>query len=263
MFVDTHVHLNHDDLHNDLAGVVARAEEAGVRRFVVVGWDLASSEFAVNIAETDARFFATVGVHPHNAAKWNDGLADALRVLLAHPKVVAVGEIGLDYYRNLSPVEAQKAAFAAQIEIARAARLPIVIHCREAYADTLEILEREATSAYPANRVPVLLHCFQGTPREAARATAHGWFLGVGGSITYKNSDDGRAVVRSAPRDLLLLETDAPYLSPVPFRGQFPNEPARVALVAEKIAELREETVEEVGKYTTRNAARLFPKLDK
>ncbi len=253
--IDTHVHLNNDGLLRDLDGVISRAQTDGVNTFVVVGYDVASSERAVALAESDSRIWAVVGVHPHDAKEWSEAAADRLREWAKNPRVVAIGEIGLDFYRDLSPRDVQYAAFRAQITLARETGLPIVIHCRDAYPECLDLLEAEAQN------VPLVLHCFAGTRAEAERAWKNGWYLGVGGTVTYKKNDDLREVVRAMPTDLLLLETDAPYLSPEPLRGKFPNEPARVALVARYVAELRGEPLEDLAAQTGENARRLFTRL--
>ncbi len=261
MLIDTHVHLNHEDLAADLPAVLERAGAAGVGELIVIGYDLASSARAVALAEgppvgAGARLWAAVGVHPHDAAHWDAGAAAArLRAWAAHPRVVAVGEIGLDFYRDLSPRDAQHAAFAAQLDLAAEAGLPVVIHCRDAYDETLDVLEAQA------GVLPVILHCFQGTRGHAERAWARGWFLGIGGAVTFKNQEALREIVRAAPEGSLLLETDAPYLSPAPLRGRYPNEPARVALVAENIAELRGEPFADIAAITTDNARRAFARL--
>lgn len=255
--IDTHVHLNGKDLGNPdtLPGVMERATVAGVHTFVVVGYDLASSERAVTLAGNDARVFATVGIHPHDAAHYSPATEERLRELAAHPRTVAIGEIGLDFYRDLSPRGAQETAFRAQLALARDTGLPVVIHCREAYPETLALLEAEADG------IGIVLHCFAGTARDADIAIKHGWYLGVGGTATYKKNTDLQSIIKAAPQDCLLLETDAPYLSPEPLRGKFPNEPARVALVAQKVADLRGETRANVIAYTTANARRAFPRL--
>jgi TatD DNase family protein len=253
--VDTHVHLNSRDLADDLPSLLTRAEEADVRRFVVVGYDLPSSERAVRLAGADARIFATVGVHPHDAKHWGEDADASLRRWAQDPRVVAIGEIGLDFYRDLSPHPAQYDAFRGQLRLAREVGLPVVIHCRDAYDETLDLLEAEA------GETPVELHCFAGTAAHAERALARGWYLGVGGTVTYKKNDELREIVRAARRDLLLLETDAPYLSPEPLRGKFPNEPARIALVAERVAAVRGESVGAVIRYTTENAERFFARM--
>ncbi len=255
MLVDTHVHLNHVDL-SDWATILARAEEAGVGAFIVVGYDEKSSHLAQILSGNDERIWATVGIHPHEAATWNDDLAERLTSLATLDRVIAVGEIGLDFYRDLSPRPAQFRAFEEQLDLATCLGLPIVIHCRDAYPETLDVLEAQNDLA-----APVILHCFQGTMADAERAWARGWFLGIGGAVTFKNQETLRAVVRAAPPGSLLLETDAPYLSPVPLRGKYPNEPARVAYVAGKVAELRNASVAEIAALTTANAGRAFPLL--
>jgi TatD DNase family protein len=235
--------------------VLSRAEAEGVRRFVVVGFDLRSSERALRLAQSDPHIFAVVGVHPHDAREYDARTEDRLRAMAADPRVVAIGEIGLDFYRDLSPRDAQNFAFVSQLDLAREVGLPVVIHCRDAYPETLDILESEADG------LTVVVHCFSGNLAEARRCWARGWYTGIDGPVTYKKNDDLREIVRGAPRDLLLIETDAPYLSPEPLRGKFPNEPARVALVAAKVAEVRGEPVVEVADYTTANALRAFPRL--
>ncbi len=254
---DTHVHLNHDALGGPdaLSGVLERADAVGVGRFVVVGFDLPSSARAAELSQSDNRIFATVGVHPHEAQSFD---ADARARLLAwatNPRVVAIGEIGLDFYRDLSPRPAQYAAFRDQLTLAREAGLPVVIHCRDAYDETITLLEKEAEN------ITIILHCFAGSLDEARRAWARGWYLGVGGTVTFKNNEELRAIVRDAPPESLLLETDAPYLSPVPLRGKFPNEPARVAYVAAAIAETRGVSVAEIAALTDANARRAFTRL--
>ncbi|MBC8101882.1 MAG: TatD family hydrolase [Cytophagales bacterium] len=255
-FVDTHVHLNNADLAADLPGVLERAVKAGVERFVVVGWDLASSERAVVLAGGDSRIFAVVGVHPHDAQHWDAATAVRLREWARNPRVIAIGEIGLDFYRDLSPRPAQEVAFRAQLALAAEIGLPVVIHCRDAYDETLAILESDA-----GREIPVILHCFLGTMAHAQRLWSRGWFVGVDGPITFKANEDLRAILRAAPRESLLLETDAPYLSPTPFRGRFPNEPSRLLPIAEKVAEVRGETLHVVADFTTANAHRAFPRL--
>jgi TatD DNase family protein len=256
MLIDTHVHLNNTDLAADLPGVLERAEAAGVGQFVVVGYDLASSERALRLAESDPRLFAVVGIHPHDAEHWDDKAAEQLRRWAANPRVVAIGEIGLDFFRDLSPRPAQFAAFRAQLALAAEAGLPVVIHCRDAYEETLDILETEASA-----HTPVILHCFLGTMAHAERLWKRNWFLGVDGPVTFKANDDLRAIIRAAPGESLLLETDAPYLSPMPFRGKFPNEPARLLPIAEKVAEVRGASLESIAELTTGNALTAFSRL--
>jgi TatD DNase family protein len=253
--IDTHVHLNSRDLARDLDGVLSRAEAAGVRQFIVVGHDAASSAKAVEQARADARIFATVGIHPHDAKSYAPEVEEQLRAWAMDPRVVAIGEIGLDFYRDLSPRPAQYEAFRAQIALAREVGLPIVIHSRDASDEVTDLLEAEAAD------VSVLLHCFAMERGHAERAWNRGWLLGVGGTLTYKKNDALRAIIRDAPRESLVLETDAPYLTPEPHRGKYPNEPARVPLVAACIASLRGDSLEEVEAYTDANAHRFFPRL--
>lgn len=259
--IDTHVHFNINPLLQDIPGIINRCEAVGVVQFVVIGFDVASSEKAVAQAHKFASCFAVVGVHPHDANNWNEETAARIHDLAQNKRVVAVGEIGLDFYtgvnneRTLAPRETQAEVFRAQLHLAQTLNLPVVIHCREAYEETLRILEAEAGDT------PVLLHCFAGNTDEAKRAFARGWYIGVGGTLTYKKNNELRTLVRDCPQPLLLLETDAPYLSPEPLRGKFPNDPSRLPLVAQKLAELRGETLEQVETYTTANAHRLFPKL--
>ncbi|GAB4468149.1 MAG: TatD family hydrolase [Armatimonadaceae bacterium] len=253
--LDTHVHFNHDVLGKELPDVIRRAEAVGVERFVVVGFDLPSSEKAVAQAEADSRIYAVVGVHPHSAKEWNAEAAARLREWAQHPRVVAIGEIGLDFYRDLSPRSDQYRAFREQLALAGEVGMPVVIHCRDAYPETLDLLESEAGDT------PILLHCFAGSREDAERAWAHGWYLGVGGTVTFKRNTELREIVRDAPETSLLLETDAPYLTPEPHRGKFPNEPRYIPLVAACIASTRSTTTEQVARFTTANAERFFPRL--
>jgi TatD DNase family protein len=250
--IDTHVHLNDDDLYADLPQILERANANGVGTFVVVSYDTPSSERALKLAAEDPRIHAVVGIHPSNALQWSETSAEQLRQWAAKPGVVGIGEIGLDYYHETASPEIQKKAFREQLSIARSLELPVVIHCRDAYNDTLDILEAEA------GNLTVILHCFLGEMQHAERAFARGWYIGVDGPVTYKKSDDLRAIIRAAPQSLLLLETDAPYLSPEPFRGKFPNEPARLPYIAAKIAKTRNETPDQVAEYTTTNARKAF-----
>jgi hydrolase, TatD family len=257
MLIETHVHFNHEALGSRAAlpGVLERAEAAGVGQFIVVGFDAASSAQAVELAHTDPRIFATVGVHPHDAQNYDAAIEERLREWAKDPRVVAIGEIGLDFYRDLSPRDDQYRAFRAQLALAREVGLPVVIHCRDAYDETIPLLEEEAGD------LTIILHCFAGDDRHAARARARGWYLGVDGPITYKKNDALRSVFRQARAESILLETDAPYLSPEPLRGKFPNEPARLVHIAQAVAALRGETFEALAEQTTENARRAFPRL--
>lgn len=255
MLVDTHCHLNHDQFHGDSESAVLRAQEAGVSRLVVVGYDLDSSEIAVSLATEIPSVFAVVGIHPHDARNYGPNAEIRVRELAAAPRVVAIGEIGLDFHYDFPPVTDQRTAFRAQLAVAHELGMPVVIHCRDAYGETLEELER-----WTRRGLSGVMHCWGGSADQADRAVSIGLLLGFGGVLTFKNADDIRKIASNAPLGNVVLETDAPYLAPVPFRGKR-NEPAYTRIVAEKFAELRSLNLEEVAEATTANAERLFPKL--
>ncbi len=256
MLVDTHCHFNHERFAEDLPECLERAIAADVRQMIVVGYDLASSEQAVALAEAHApSLYAAVAVHPHDAKSWETATAERLQALAEHPHVVAIGEIGLDFHYDFSPRPAQYSAFRAQMRLAREAELPVIIHCREAYPETLDVLAEEG-----ADETGGVMHCWAGSPAEAERTVELGLSLGFGGTLTFKNAEAIRAVAQAAPLESLLVETDAPYLAPVPHRGKR-NEPAYTRLVAEKLADLRGMTFAEIATLTTGNAHRLFPRL--
>ncbi len=255
MFIDTHCHFNHQRFAEDMPACLERAVEAGVTRMVVVGFDMPSSEQAVLLAEANApHLFAAVGVHPHDSKDWTLDSARRLADLADHPRVVAMGEIGLDFHYDFSPQEAQYTAFRAQLALAREAALPVIIHCREAYPETLEVLEEEEMESGG------VMHCWAGAMEQAEKTVSLGLSLGFGGTLTFKNAEDIRLCAQSVPLETLLIETDAPYLAPSPHRGKR-NESAYVAIVAEKLAALRGLTVEEIARLTTANAMRVFPRL--
>jgi len=214
-----------------------------------VGYDLASSESALQVAERLDGCWASVGIHPHDAVQCDENALLQLHRLASHPRVTAIGEIGLDYYRNLSPKNAQQQALEQQINLALQLRLPVIIHCRDAYDDLLPILAR-----YPLRGV---LHCFSGELHHAQRAVEMGWYLGIGGVVTFKNAHTLREVVQRVPLENLLLETDAPYLAPMPHRGKR-NEPAYIPLIARMVASLKNVPLEELATVTTQNARCLF-----
>jgi TatD DNase family protein len=251
--IDSHCHLNDPNAFPDPAATVRECAEAGVRELVVIGVDLESSRRAVELAERFPEVWATVGHHPNYAASFEPSLIATYREMLAHPRVVALGEIGFDDHWDFATPAQQAEAFALQMELARETGMPVVFHCREAEEKLLGALE--GTPAHPA-----VWHCFGGDAAVADRALAWGCYLGVDGPLTYKKSDASREIFRSAPRERVLIETDAPYLSPVPHRGK-PNHPAYVRLVASKLAELWEQPVDEVGKITASNTLRLFSKM--
>ncbi len=235
----------------DREAVLDRAREAGVGRIMVPGVDLPSSRRAVKLAEAHPEVFAAVGFHPHDADKLGEKELKELRELAAHPKVKAIGEIGLDYYRDHSPRNVQRAAFRQQLDLAAELDLPVIIHNREAYADVMAAL-----SEWNGKRRGVL-HSYSGDRTQMSAALELGFFLGLTGPITFPKADEMRAVAASAPLDKLLIETDAPYLTPSPHRGRR-NEPAYVRYVAQKLADARGENLDTVITQTCANAAMLF-----
>jgi TatD DNase family protein len=241
-WIDNHCHLRADD-----PDTIAEARAAGVTRLITVGTDLEHSTSAAQVAAAHDGVWATAGVHPHDASQGLDGIA----ALLDHPKVVAVGEAGLDYYYDHSPRDAQQSVFAAQIELAHERDLPLVIHTRDAWDDTFRILDREGV---PRRTV---FHCFTGGADESAAALARGALLSISGIVTFKTADDVRAAVRAAPLDRLLVETDAPFLAPVPHRGK-PNRPAWVPVVGAAIATLKGCSIAEIEAMTWANAATFY-----
>lgn len=251
-FTDTHCHLNKEDLLLQTDTLIARAEMAGIHRFFVIGYDLESSKQAALLSERFPQVYAVPGIHPHDAKSWNSEAENQLRELAQHPRVVAIGEIGLDFYYNHSPETDQYRAFHAQMSLASELRLPVVIHCREAYDPLLQVLTQ-----YPGVRG--VLHCFSGTQEQAQRGLEMGYYLGIGGVVTFKNAGELREIVAQMPSDRLLLETDAPYLAPHPYRGK-PNEPAYVAMIAQEVARLRGISLEELSAITEENVGRLFTK---
>ena len=257
-FIDTHAHLYDERYDDDRAAMIARAEEAGVAQIISMGDTMAASAQVIADAEQYPALYAAVGVHPESACVLTDAECAQLLTWAKHPKVVAIGEIGLDYYWEKDPqVRAmQRELFVTQLDIARAAELPVCIHDREAHGDTLAILKVEGRD------LTGVLHCYSGSLETARELWKMGYYIGIDGPLTFKNAAKLPDIVREAPQGRLLIETDSPYLAPVPKRGKR-NEPAYVVHVAAKIAELRGESVEEVAAYTTENARRLYPKLGK
>ena len=257
MMVDSHCHLDAKVFDLDRDEVIQRAVDAGVERMLAIGTgdgppDL---EAAVRLADRYPMFLATVGVHPHEASKYEDATSLRLRDLLRHPKVVALGEIGLDYHHNFSPRDVQKRVFIEQMSVAREAGMPIVIHTREAWEDTFALLEEH----WKPTGLGGILHCFSGSTVEVERTLALGFYLAFGGVVTYPKAIEVHESARVTPLDRMLLETDAPYLAPIPKRGKR-NEPSYVVGTAQRIAELRSTTVEAIAAATTANFERLFVK---
>ena len=254
MVVDSHCHLDNEQFKEDRQAVIERALTAGVDRMLVIGTgdgppDL---EVAIRLADRYPALFATVGVHPHDASKAGRETYQQLEELLRHPRVLALGEIGLDYHYDFSPREVQRDVFVEQMRIASVARKPIVIHTREAWEDTLTLSENH----WSPTGLPGIMHCFSGGPAEAERCVALGFYVSFGGILTFPKALEVQEAARTVPLDRILVETDAPYLAPVPKRGKR-NEPAFVVETARKLASLRGTTLEEIAAATTRNFERL------
>lgn len=252
--IDTHCHLDGKSFAQDLEQVIDRALASGVTTMVAIGSgdgppDL---EAGIRLAEAYPFIYATVGVHPHEASKADESTWAKLRLLASHPKVVAVGEIGLDYHYSFSPREVQREVFVRQLEIARDAELPIVIHTREAWDDTFSILE----SHWPVDGLGGIMHCFSGGLAEAQRSLAKGFHISFSGIVTYPKAVEVHEAARIVPLDRILIETDAPYLAPVPHRGKR-NEPAYVVETARRLAELRGEEFEALAGAASANWRRL------
>ena len=251
MFIDSHAHVQLSQFDKDRDAVLKRAHEAGVSTILIIGFDLETSLGAVELAQKYEHLYATVGMHPHDAKNLTPDVLKSFRELLDHPKVIALGEIGLDYYRNLSPHNVQKEAFEKQLDLAEEMEMPIIIHNRDAYMDILPILEARK------GKVRGVLHCFTGDVELMHRSIKIGLHIGIGGIVTFPNAKDMQTVATEVPSERLLIETDCPWLAPQFRRGKR-NEPAYVPAVAEKIAELRDTSVEAIGDITTKNFDTLF-----
>ena len=257
---DSHAHLGAPELLADAPALIARAREAGVEGMIAIGagYGIGANAGAVMLAQENANVWAAVGVHPHDAVEWSELAATALDGWLGHSRVVAVGECGLDYFYAHSPREAQRAALAAQIRIARAVDRPLVIHVRpsqgsrDAFEELIEIFDREG-----ADRCGGVIHCFTGDLPFARECLARGFDISFSGILTFKNAADLREVAKALPLERLLVETDSPLLAPVPHRGRR-NEPAWVALVAQCLAELHGRSADEIAERTAERARTRF-----
>lgn len=252
MFVDTHAHLFYDNFAGELDEIIERAAAAGVNHILVPGTDVKSSRQAIEIAEKYENVFASAGVHPHDTKDWCDEDLSIIGELADHPKVVAIGEIGLDYFYDFSPREKQIEAFEEQLNLALVKNKPVIIHNREANNDTMSIL-REFTGT----NLKAQLHCFAGTLPDARELVKMGHLISFTGNITYKKLEPLREILKNLDVENLLLETDCPFMTPVPHRGKR-NEPSYIPLIVEWIAELYNMPVEEVGRVTSNNALKLF-----
>ena len=252
VFIDTHAHLDHKRFEYDVDQVIDRAGLAKIQSIITIGANLLSSRQAVEITRRYHNIVAAVGIHPHDASKIKKDTLDEIELLAQNEKVIAIGEIGLDYYYDFSPRDAQCQVFSDQINLAKKLNLPIVVHIREAYEDALDILESEH-----AEDLGGVIHCFSGDQKAADTCLNMGFYISVGGILTFPNSKELQRIVKDLPLDRILLETDAPYLTPVPYRGKR-NEPAYIVYVAKTLANLKGITVEEVARVTTLNAYKCF-----
>lgn len=259
--VDTHCHLDFNVFNNDRDEILADARAKGVHWILNPAIDVRTSQAIVDQVAKLEHVFAAVGVHPNDATTWNSESIYTLTQLAHHPKVVAIGEIGLDYYRDRAPKDLQRSVFLSQLELAQKMGLPVIIHTRHSISDTLSILTDWVTSLKVYNQPlaahPGVLHSFSGNQQDAQRAIELGFCIGITGPVTFKNAQDLQKLVTALPIESILVETDAPFLSPHPHRGKR-NQPGWVGLIAEKIAELQKITIEETAIITTANAQRLF-----
>lgn len=252
MLFDTHTHINAEQFKEDLDEVIERAKEAGVANMVVVGFDRETIEEALKLIHTYDFLYGAIGWHPVDAIDMTEEDLKWIEELATHPKIVALGEMGLDYHWDKSPKEIQHEVFRKQIRLAKKLNMPIIIHNREATEDIIAILKEEK-----AETVGGIMHCYSADLETAMACMDMNFFISFGGPVTFKNATLPKEVAKEIPLDRLLIETDCPYLSPHPYRGKR-NEPARVKLIAEKIAELKEMSLEEIAAITTENAKRLF-----
>lgn len=252
MWIDSHAHLNDEAYSEDLEDILNAAREVGTAAIIVVGFDLPSSIRAVELAAQHDMIWAAVGIHPHDAKIWDCGVEAELRQLLEKPKVIAVGEIGLDYHYDYSPREAQQQAFKEQLALAKQYNKPVIIHSREANQDTMTILTNDNIGDAGG-----VMHCFSGSRETAMECLRLGLYISFAGPLTFPNAVKLRETAESIPLDRVLIETDAPYLTPVPFRGRR-NEPARVGLVGAKLAEIKGLPPEQIMAATVANTRKLF-----
>lgn len=252
MFIDTHAHIQDVKFKDDLPQVLQRSKDASVEKIICVGYDYNSSYQAVNLAKEYEEVYAVIGIHPHDAKSYTEEIGAKLFKLAKEPKVVAIGEMGLDFYRDLSPRDVQSQVFKEQIKIAQELYKPIVIHDRDAHQEVLDIIKKEQ-----AGKNEGVMHCYSGHVPLAIELMKLGFYISFAGPITYKNARKTHEVAAKIPVEKILIETDCPYLTPEPYRGKR-NEPANVVEVAKKVAEIRGKTVEEIGYMTSLNAKKLF-----
>lgn len=253
--IDTHAHLDMPQFEEDLEIVLTRSREKGIAEIITVGTDISSSKKAIALAEKCHFIWAAVGIHPHDAKTFNESTYLMLKEMASHKKVVAIGEVGLDFYRNLSPHEKQVYAFKSQIKLARELGKPLIIHCRDATSEVWQVLKEE--NGFSLGGV---WHCFPGDIALAKACIKNGFFISIGGIITFPKAERLKALVREISLEHILLETDAPFLAPVPMRGRR-NEPSFLYFIAQEIARLKQKKIGEVAKKTTENTRYLFKNL--
>ncbi|MDA8213333.1 MAG: TatD family hydrolase [Clostridia bacterium] len=249
---DTHAHLDDRKYDRDRRQMLKRAQDKGIQYIVNVGYDLPSSQRSTGLAEEYPFIYAAVGIHPHDASEADDEVFSKLKNLVQHPKVVAVGEMGLDYFRDLSPRDVQQQVFRRQLGLAKELGKPVIIHDRDAHGDIMKILKEEQ-----ASKIGGILHCFSGSWEMAQECLEMGFYISIAGPVTFHNARKLAEIAAKVPLNRLLIETDAPYLTPEPFRGQR-NESAHVYYVAEKIAGLRKISLADLAEATTRNGLEVF-----
>ncbi len=252
MLIDTHTHIDMDNYKDRFDEVLTTAKDYGVEKVVIPGVEPSGFKRIAELCEKYENVYGAVGVHPEDLDSYNEEGENLIREYLKQKKIVAVGEIGLDYYWDKSQIERQKEIFEKQILIAKEAGKPVLVHDREAHLDTFEILKKTK-----ANDVGVVMHCFSGSPEFAMECVKEGFYIALGGVVTFKNAKKVKEVAKIIPLDKLLLETDAPYMTPVPYRGK-ENQPAYVKFVAQEIANLRNISFEEVAFRTTENAKKFL-----
>ena len=256
--VDSHCHLDYPQFSDDFAGTVARAKNAGVGMMVSIGVKLTTFDQVRAVAGQADHIYCTIGVHPHEAGEEGISSPDVLIEKASDPKIIGIGESGLDYFYDNAPRDAQQESFRAHIAACRETGLPLIVHTRDADDDTMDILEEE----YEKGPFPGLIHCFSSSAALAQRALKIGFYISCSGIITFNSAKEIRAALEDVPLDRLLVETDAPYLAPVPKRGK-PNEPSYVAHTAAKLAEIKGVSVDEIARITTDNFFKLFTKADR
>lgn len=261
MLADTHCHLNFNSFQTDLSETIIRARDAGIEHILIPGTNLTTSKEAVELSEHYDGIYAAVGIHPNDALQWQPTTCNELQVLANHPKVLAIGEIGLDYYRDYAPPDVQRMVFQEQLNLASELNLPVIIHNRQAFSDIILIVQNwcdhlKSSGASIANR-PGVFHSFDGSTQDADEITRLDFYIGITGPVTFKNAVERQQVVQKLPLDKVVLETDAPFLTPHPYRGRR-NEPAYLSFISEKIAELHQVTTAQIAVITSANANRLF-----